>query len=82
MKSLNQDLVDESEIGLAILFGDLKDHCNPNKTENKLVEKEKLASQTLRHEDTQEPKSRNVAGAGQKIEYDFLFLVRCNLNTP
>lgn len=30
-KSLNQGLIDESEIGQAILFADLKENCNPYK---------------------------------------------------
>lgn len=29
--SLNQDFIDEAEIGRAILYANLKEHCNPNK---------------------------------------------------
>lgn len=45
--SINQVLIDESDIGLAILFAEIKDHCNPNTTAAERLVKDKLASQTL-----------------------------------
>ena len=46
LEGLNQRLIDETEIGLAILKSNLNEHCNPNIKQNKQIKSMKLVPQT------------------------------------
>ena len=70
---MNQHLIEEAEIGLAILYANLKEHCNPNKqlTLTEAAAVTKIAEVDLVEEVVEEmppKKSQKIAFKKPKIE--------------